>query len=68
MSKLTKKKAVAVVRHYVYATAASALAIYLSGNHDLKAVALSAVSGVLGPVLGAVDPNNTNYGVGSSSN
>jgi hypothetical protein len=68
MSKVTKKKAVAVLRHYVYATVASALAIYLDGNHDLKAVALSALAGVLGPVLGAVDPNNTNYGVGSSAN
>jgi energy-converting hydrogenase Eha subunit A len=67
MSKVTKKKVIAVIRHYVYATAASALAIYLSGNHDVKSAALSAVSGVLGPVLGAVDPNNTNYGVGSSA-
>ena len=41
----------ALVEHYVYATAAAGVAIWQTGNHDLKKVAWAAVVGVLGPVL-----------------
>ena len=40
-----------LVEHYVYATAAAAVAIYQGGNHDVKKVAWAALVGVLGPVL-----------------
>ena len=49
-------KTKALVEHYFYATAAAAVAIWQTGNHDLKKVAWAALVGVLGPVLkGAVD-------------
>jgi hypothetical protein len=49
-------KTKALVEHYVYATAAAGVAIWQTGNHDLKKVAWAALVGVLGPVLkGAID-------------
>ena len=43
-----------LVEHYLYATAAAAIAIYQGGNHDVKKVAWAALVGVIGPVLKAV--------------
>jgi len=40
-----------LVEHYVYATAASAVAIYQTGNHHLKHILWAAVIGVIGPVF-----------------
>jgi hypothetical protein len=45
-----------LVEHYVYATAASAVAIYQTGNHNLKHVLWAAVVGVIGPVLARFNP------------
>jgi hypothetical protein len=46
-------KTKSLVEHYVYATAAAGVAIWQTGNHDLKKVAWAALVGVLGPVLKA---------------
>lgn len=46
----------ALVEHYVYATAASAVAIWQTGNHSIKHVAWSAIIGVLGPVIARFNP------------
>ena len=46
----------ALVEHYVYATAASAVAIWQTGNHSLKHVAWSALVGVIGPVIARFNP------------
>jgi len=62
--KIDKNKALAILRHYAYAALSAGLAAYLAGTTDAKAVATAAVVGVLGPILGAVDPKNTTYGVG----
>ena len=40
-----------LVEHYVYATAASAVAIWQTGNHNFKHVIWAALIGVIGPVL-----------------
>ena len=40
-----------LVEHYVYATAASAVAIYQTGNHHIKHVLWAAVVGVVGPLI-----------------
>ena len=50
---MDKKKVVSLVEHYLYAVAASGVAIYQTGNHDIKKVAWAALVGVLGPVLKA---------------
>ena len=67
MTTTSKKKAVAVVRHYFYAALSSAWALYVSGNTNGKDLAIAALSGLIGPAIGYVDPNNTTYGVGSSA-
>ena len=46
-------KTKSLVEHYVYATAAAGVAIWQTGNHDLKKVVWAALVGVLGPVLKA---------------
>lgn len=62
MTTLQKSKLVAVLRHYVYAAASAGLAAYLAGETSPKAIATAAVVGVLGPILGALDPKNKTYG------
>jgi hypothetical protein len=54
MTVSSKQKA--LVEHYLYAVVASGVAIYQTGNHDIKKVAWAALIGVIGPVLkSAVD-------------
>jgi len=45
-----------LVEHYVYATAASAVAIYQTGNHHIKHVLWAAVVGVVGPLIAKFNP------------
>ena len=42
-----------LVEHYVYATAAAGVAIWQTGNHDVKKVIWASLVGVLGPVFKA---------------
>ena len=55
MAKITASEK-ALVEHYVYATAASAVAIWQTGNHHLKHVLWAALIGVVGPVLAKFNP------------
>jgi hypothetical protein len=59
----TKLKA--IVATYIRAAVAAVLALYLSGVTDLKTLALAGVAAVAGPVLKALDPSSTEFGVGS---
>jgi hypothetical protein len=59
----TKLKA--IVATYLRAAVAAVLALYLSGVTDLKTLALAGVAAVAGPVLKALDPSSTEFGVGS---
>jgi hypothetical protein len=59
----TKLKAIAAT--YIRAAVAAVLALYLSGVTDLKTLALAGVAAVAGPVLKALDPSSTEFGVGS---
>ena len=40
-----------LVKHYIYALAVSAVAIYQTGNHNIKKVAWAAGVAVLAPVI-----------------
>jgi hypothetical protein len=55
---MNKQKTIALIEHYLYAVAASAVAIYQGGNHDVKKVAWAAVVGVIGPVIAAINPKS----------
>ena len=46
----------ALIEHYLYATIAAAVAIYQTGNHNLKHVAWAALVGVVGPIVARINP------------
>ena len=60
----TKLKAIAST--YARAAVAAVLALYLSGNTDIKALATAALSAVAGPLLKALDSSATEFGRGSN--
>ena len=47
------------------AAAASAVALYLAGETDLKTLAMAAAAGLAGPLLKWLDPSATEFGRGS---
>ena len=47
------------------AAASAAIALYLSGQHDLKTLGTAALAGFLGPVLKWLDPSAKEFGNGS---
>ena len=47
------------------ASASAAIALYLAGETNPKTLLMAAVTGVAGPLLKALDPNETAYGKGS---
>lgn len=50
---------------YARAAIAAAVALYLSGEHDVKKLSAAALAGFLGPILKALDPNATEFGIGA---
>lgn len=48
----------ALFEHYAIATLTAAIAIYQTGNHNLKQVLWAALVGVVGPVLARINPNS----------
>jgi hypothetical protein len=47
------------------AAAASAVALYLAGETDLKTLAYAALAGAAGPILKWLDPSAAEFGRGS---
>jgi hypothetical protein len=47
------------------AAASAAIALYLSGQTDIKVLGTAALAGFLGPVLKWLDPSATQFGRGS---
>jgi len=45
---------------------AAAIAVYMSGNHDLKAIAGAGLAAVLPVVLRALNPKDASFGIGAS--
>ena len=56
--KIDSKKLISLAEHYAYATLAAGLAIWQSGNHNIKEVAWAALIGVLGPVIAHFNPKS----------
>ena len=63
--KSTKDQALAVAQSWLRASAASALALYLSGITDPKVLLNAFIAGIVGPLVKALQPNEKDYGVGS---
>lgn len=60
---MNKNKVKAVVLSYLRAAFAAALALYLTGNVDPKALAMAAVAAIAGPLLKALDPSAKEFGI-----
>ena len=52
----------AIVTTYVRAAFAAVLALYLTGNTDIKALATAGVAAVAGPILKALDSSASEFG------
>ena len=61
--KTTKDQALAVAQSWLRASAASALALYLSGISDPKVLANAFAAGLLGPLVKALQPNEKEFGI-----
>ena len=61
--KTTKDQALAVAQSWLRASAASALALYISGITDPKVLLNAFLAGLAGPVIKAIQPNEKDYGV-----
>ena len=61
---MNKKKLEAIASTYLRAAIASVIALYLAGITDPKALLSAAVAAVAGPLLKALDPKSTEFGVG----
>jgi hypothetical protein len=59
---MNKKNLQAIAATYARAAVAAAIALYLAGVTDPKALLSAALAAVAGPLLKALDPNATEFG------
>lgn len=62
---MNTKKMQAIASTYLRAAVAAVIALYLAGITDPKALLSAAVAAVAGPVLKALDPESSEFGIGS---
>jgi hypothetical protein len=62
---MTKDKVLAVARQYLYAALTAVATAFAAGYTSPKELGSAALVAVLGPILAAIDPKHTEYGVGS---
>jgi len=60
---MNKKKLEAIISTYLRAAVASVIALYLAGVTEPKALLSAGLAAVAGPLLKALDPNATDFGV-----
>jgi hypothetical protein len=60
------KQLQAVLASYTRTALAAALAMVLAGHTDLKSIGLAALSAVAGPLLRALNPKDSAFGVGAA--
>jgi hypothetical protein len=65
MTKKNQKKLVEVAKTYLRAAVAAVMALYLAGETNPKNLGIAAISAVAGPLLKALDPKSTQFGIGS---
>lgn len=63
--KTTKEQALSVAQSWLRASAASALALYLSGITDPKVLANAFIAGLVAPLVKALQPNEKEFGITS---
>lgn len=62
---MNAKKIQAIASTYLRAAVAAVIALYLAGETNPKALLAAAVAAVAGPVLKALDPESSEFGIGS---
>ena len=60
-----KKKLESIASSYLRAAAASVVAMYMAGVHDPKTLATAFVTGLVGPILKALDKSSPEFGRGA---
>ena len=58
-----KEQAIAAGMSYLRAAASCAAALYMSGISDPKTLANAFIAGLLGPLLRAMNPSDSTFGV-----
>jgi hypothetical protein len=56
-----------MIQSYIRTAISAAVAVWMTGNHDWKALAAAAGSAVLGPLMRALNPNDHAFGIKNSS-
>jgi hypothetical protein len=59
---LDTNKIKAIALSYARAAAASVIALYTAGQHDPKTLAIAFVTGLVGPILKALDSSAPEFG------
>jgi hypothetical protein len=59
-----KPKDRAMLASYARSAGAAALALYMTGNHDLKALGNAAIAGAIPPLMRWLNPNDRSFGRG----
>ena len=58
-----KDKLISGVKSYLRAALASVLALYMAGQTDIKVLSNAFIAGLIGPILKALDPKATEFGI-----
>jgi hypothetical protein len=58
-----KDKLIAGLSSYVRAAVASVIALYMAGQSEPKVLVNAFIAGLIGPILKAVDPKATEFGI-----
>lgn len=56
----------AMLESYARTAISAGLAVWMTGNHDVKAMATAAVSALAGPLMRWLNPKDTAFGKGSN--
>ena len=60
------KQLQAALASYVRTAVSAALGMYMAGHTDTKSIGLAAVGAVAGPLLRALNPKDSSFGLGAS--
>ena len=63
---MNKKALQAALASYARTAASAGIAMYMAGHTDPKSIGMAAAGAVAGPLLRALNPKDTSFGVGAS--
>ena len=57
-----------LLQSYARTAVSAAVAVYMTGNHDWKAIATAAGSALIGPLIRYLNPNDSAFGITKNPN